>query len=311
MEIKNYQVGDEAAIIQLFELVFHKPMSPEYWDWRFRQNPVNKFMIKLMWDKEQLVGHYAVSPFVLEHRQQPVLTGLSMTTMTHPNYTGLGIFQQLSESLYSDIHTQDNVAAVWGFPNNNSHRGFIKNLAWKDITVLPMLCCNTAQIKAKELPEAKKIPQFTDVHAAAYTACFSDYTIKTRKNKEYLNWRYVSNSSNNYVLIDIAGGEQGFVVCKEYGADGKKQVDIVDWCVPKDERLTKGVLQHLAWLFPEAAYTQFNIWLPLKDERHLYFEKLGFANTAPVTYWGIRSFIQDELNDESKWWIQLGDSDVY
>jgi hypothetical protein len=313
MEIKEYRKGDETAIIQLFEQVFQKPMPLQYWEWRFQKNPTNKNMIKLMWDKEKLVGHYAVSPVVLQYRHQELLTGLSMTTMTHPAYTGLGIFQQLSESLYSAIHKEDQVAAVWGFPNNNSHRGFIKNLAWKDITTLPMLVCGTENIKAKELPEANKIKEFTDKHAAAYMSCFENYPIKIKKDKAYLNWRYFDNPSNSYTVVEIAEGNHGFVVCKEYqnGMTERKQIDIVDWCLPKDERLTKAVLQHITGMFPPPIYEQLNIWLPLTDERHVYFEKLGFFNTIPVTYWGVRSFTSDKMNNAEDWWIQLGDSDVY
>lgn len=313
MEIKDYKSGDEAAIVQLFELVFHKPMTLEYWDWRFRKNPVNKFMIKLMWDQDKLVGHYAVSPVTIVHQQQTMLTGLSMTTMTHPEYTGLGIFQQLAEGLYHDTSSRDHIVAIWGFPNNNSHRGFIKNLGWKDITVLPMMTGNASLIKAKEWPEMRKIERFTDAHANIYAAIFSNYTLKVKKDAAYLNWRYVDNPSNTYAIFDITEGKDGFVVCKEYstGSNGGKQMDIIDWCVPDNEKLTRNVLQHLSFLYPSEKYSQYNLWMPLHDERHLHFEKLGFTNAAPVTYWGIRSFIENDLKDKDEWWIQLGDSDVY
>lgn len=315
MEIKDYSAGDEQAITKLFEQVFAKPMSNQYWSWRFANNPCNKFLIKLMWDKNQLIGHYAVSPVLLDYKGKELITGLSMTTMTHPEYTGLGVFQQLSESLYEDMHIKHQCAGVWGFPNNNSHRGFVKNLGWEDITVLPMLSSRVNILKAKETAEVKIISSFQDAHADAYRTIFASYSIKVKKDAPYLNWRYVDNPLNNYTIFDFTALNGGFVVCKEYdpgnGQKGAKQVDIVEWCVPAEERMTKIVVQHLAHYFPSENYHQFNMWMPLKDTRHLHFEKLGFAIGGPVTYWGSRAFAGDNLSDEQDWWIQLGDSDVY
>jgi hypothetical protein len=314
MLIQDYKHGDEEAILDLFELVFKKPMSLEFWNWRFKNNPVNKFMIKLMWDDKKLAGHYAVSPVMLQLNNEVKLTGLSMTTMTHPEYTGQGLFQQLAESLYHDINIKDNAVAVWGFPNNNSHRGFIKNLSWKDITVLPMISCDVKKLKPKETPNIKRIYSFTQVHEKAYNDFFSEYAIKVRKSIEYLNWRYTNNPLNDYYILEIDEGKNGFVVCKEFkvsGANGKNQIDIVDWCLPKNESLTQNVIQHLAFTFSHEKYLQYNIWMPLQDERYLYFEKLGFVHSSPITYWGLREFSNNAGIDEKHWWIQLGDSDVY
>ena len=42
MEIKDFKQGDEVAILELFEIVFKKPMSKKYWYWRFQDNPAGK-----------------------------------------------------------------------------------------------------------------------------------------------------------------------------------------------------------------------------------------------------------------------------
>lgn len=310
MDIRDYTPGDEIKITELFESVFGKPMSVEYWNWRFKNNPSHKYAIKLMWDDQTLVGHYAVSPVVLDidHTQQ--LTGLSMTTMTHSSYTGLGVFQQLAESLYKDMQTRHGMVAVWGFPNNNSHRGFIKNLSWKDVGVLPMMTCDITLLSPKLSDTVTTITAFNETHHQAQISFFDDYRVKVRKDSGYLNWRYVDNPVNKYTIWDINDGVDGYVVVKEFGVSGKKQLDIIEWCVAKNERITKSVLQHLAGSYTDG-YQQLNIWMPLHDERHLYFEKLGFINNLPVTYMGIRSFQLPDMEQDKNWWIQMGDSDVY
>lgn len=311
MHIKNYIPGDEHAILELFELVFGKPMTLAYWQWRFQHNPVGKMMIKLMWDNEKLVGHYAVSPVVIDSNGEKRLTGLSMTTMTHPEYTGLGIFQQLSESLYTEVQAAHDVAAIWGFPNNNSHRGFIKNLGWKDLTVLPMLSCRINVVNARQHADIRPFDRFTAREADCYEECSREYRFKVSKDEAYLNWRYMDNPSNKYLAFRFENDQPGFVVCKEYQAGNEKQVDIVEWCVPNDEKSSRAMLQHLATVFPAENYGNINTWMPLVDERHLHLEKLGFINTVPVTYWGVCPFKEERLDEQAGWWIQLGDSDVY
>jgi len=93
MEVKKYQPGDETKIIQLFNLCFNQEMSLEVWNWRFLNNPFTKeIFVHLMWEGEDLVGHYAVSPVNMLVNGEELKTALSMTTMTHPDYGGEGNF---------------------------------------------------------------------------------------------------------------------------------------------------------------------------------------------------------------------------
>lgn len=103
MEIRDYKPGDEKQILKLFEYSFGKKLPEEYWHWRFIDNPQKQIMIKLMWDKEILAGHYAVSPIEMIVHGEKILTALSMTTMTHPDYIGKGIFTQLAK-LYIEMN---------------------------------------------------------------------------------------------------------------------------------------------------------------------------------------------------------------
>ena len=93
MEIRPFSPGDEVHILNLFEASFGKKMSPMFWDWRYRANPfISNIMIHMMWDDEVLAGHYAVSPVQMLVEGNSQMTALSMTTMTHPAYSGRSTF---------------------------------------------------------------------------------------------------------------------------------------------------------------------------------------------------------------------------
>lgn len=64
------------------------------------------------------------------YRRKDYHTGLSGTTMTHPEYRGKGLFPVLARSTYARMKAA-NMAMVWGFPNAMSHRGFVRNLNWE------------------------------------------------------------------------------------------------------------------------------------------------------------------------------------
>ena len=54
IEIRAYRPGDERAICTLFETVFGRPMSLDYWAWRYRDHPSGGPLAELCWDGERL-----------------------------------------------------------------------------------------------------------------------------------------------------------------------------------------------------------------------------------------------------------------
>jgi hypothetical protein len=151
LTFKEYETGDENAIAALFEKVFKKPMGgtdPDklrHWRWEFESNPVKPISICLAWDKDRLVGQYAVNPIRAWVSGKQIIGGLSLDTMTDPEYSGKGIFQKAAKSLYADL-IERGVAFVFGFPNVNSIHGFKEKLAWNMISVPPIYVCPVSPI---------------------------------------------------------------------------------------------------------------------------------------------------------------------
>ena len=314
MEIKKYSEGDEQLILKLFESSFGQTMSLDYWKWRFLDNPViDSSMIYLMWDEEVLVGHYAVSPNQLIVRGQEVLAALSMTTMTHPNYGGRGVFTRLAKELYEKEHENNNLQIVWGYPNNKSHRGFIKNLQWQNICVIPKFSIevnNLGSIKTNGF--IREIKKFLSNHALCHQELSKCYDVAPLKSESFLNWRYINNPVENYYCLEV-GDTGAFIVVKLYDnvLTKTKEIDVVEWCVPKDLVKINEVLGHVVQLFGSEMVTRINMWLPLNDVQHTDFEKIGFVNTSPITYMGYVNLNSNHDFSCSHWYYQMGDSDVF
>jgi hypothetical protein len=318
MEIRDYQAGDEQKILELFQFAFGKPLSEDVWQWRFANNPENKFMIKLMWDGDILAGHYAVSPLKMIVSGEEILTALSMTTMTHPDYGGRGIFGELAECLYNEEFQKNNLSAIWGFPNSNSHYGFLKNLKWKNLEQIPIFSFNTNRIKELPLSRVKVVSDFTQNHETAYKKITSDYEVKVNKTKEFLHWRFISNPIFNYTIFSATESEHcdWFAVAKLFPSfvqKGAYEVDIAELCFPADAGLLAELLFAIKTHFSDYNIIGINCWLPFDDTRHILLEKAGFSPTAPITYSGVRVMDgkYDIMYEPRAWYYSMGDSDVY
>ena len=72
-------------------------------------------------------AYYGVFPSEMNFRGQKIMAAQSGDTMTHPNHQKKGLFIQLAQLTYH-LCKELNFSFVFGFPNQNSHHGFIKYL---------------------------------------------------------------------------------------------------------------------------------------------------------------------------------------
>jgi hypothetical protein len=311
MEIKKYNPGDEKYILELFKLSFGKEMTQEYWDWRFKSNPFNQVpMIHLMWDDEKLVGHYAVSPIEMVIDGKIHKTALSMTTMTHPEYGGRGIFSQLADSLYNELKDEHGYTMVWGFPNNNSHYGFIKNLNWYNIADVPFLALDAEKLKKVDLHPYK----LHDSFSKEISDLLSDGSkkIKINKTTDYLTWRYIDNPSANYQILTLDGEEAVIVYKVFYSDSGANEVDILEINFNNNLELLLKLLNAVVSEV-NSSIVKFNIWHSLFSDGYIVLEKCNFMHQAPLTYMGAVSFDDNKsvIGDYRNWDIGFGYSDVF
>jgi hypothetical protein len=315
MEIRDYKCGDEEAILDLFEVVFRKRMSLNYWKWRFLDNPAGKTCIKLMWQDDQLVGHYAVSPVSFKSGDDCFLSALSMSTMTHPDYGGRGIFTSLASSLYDYLHRDRGVELVWGFPNGNSHYGFIKNLRWSDIAVVHTLFKNISNIKPLICENIRITEKFTNAHASVLKDVTAGFKFKVERNVEYLNWRYTHNPSNEYLIFEYnLGGNVQFLVTKLYPSPidkNKSDIFIMEYGLLSHD-LLNDFIQHLASHYI-GLIENIAIWCNIHDSKHIQLEKMGFLFQGKQTILSAISLDPkyQEVFDNRNWYYTFGDSDVY
>jgi GNAT superfamily N-acetyltransferase len=297
-----------AKLVDLYAESFKRSIDPGYFHWRYLANPVGEILAVVREEEGGLVANYSASPVRMSVHSETVRAGLSMTTMTHPDHAGKGLFTKLAVELYA--HMQEaGYALVWGFPNHQSHRGFISRLAWHDVYEIP-----TMRLALSSSRLADVTIETDDAFALEYAlaAPIKD-GVFVLKDAPYLQWRYARNPVNAYtnLVVHDAGVVTSCCVVKTFGTS----LDIIDFQA-SDAEQGAYLLQAALRLAQERGLESINCWAPRHHVIHPLCEKLGFTLHAPITYLGARplaalasgravSMCYDD------WYLQMGDSDVY
>ncbi|GAB4538305.1 MAG: hypothetical protein Kow0063_25980 [Anaerolineae bacterium] len=249
-----YQQNDEYAITELFKLVFEQDMPIERWRWQYLDNPLKWVAILLAEaDDKRLVGQYALCPLPMKIGDRDIVGALSLDTMVHPDFRGQGLFTALAKELYDRI-AREGVPIVYGFPNEQSHSGFVKRLQWIDL-------CDDLPVYVRPLNFAKLLDRLVPVRllahvgssiaelgyrvargprgvaqASSQVTLVSEFDervddlwyqardiapILIRRQRNYLNWRYASHPEHHYKILVVEDDDRisGYAVLGQHVVD--------------------------------------------------------------------------------------------
>lgn len=269
---------------------------------RFLENPYGDLFMGVAFDNGKLVANYSVSPTRLVVHGQLVKAALSLNTMTHPYYAGKGLFVTLANAVYGELVNND-YDVVYGFPNYLSNRTFCTKLGWRNIYEIPTLELNVAGVK---LDYEKDAVCETKTWERLDPFAKSSDLVYVFKDWEYVEWRYLNNPTNAYRIVKTENG--GWAVFKYY----ENIINIVELHVFRLEEIN-AIIGYLVDLALKAKKERVTVWSKINTQEHYQFEKLGFRNRYPITYFGARELkgCLEGIWDWKNWRIQMGDDNVY
>lgn len=319
MFARNYKPGDEDDILELFNIVFDRPLDEDFWRWRFLQNPFGESIIRLMFDDDKLVGHYALIPMPLWLRGSLIRACFSMTTMTHPDFQGRGIFTRLATDTY-DSCKKYGVEIIYGFPNQNSYHGFTIKLGWKgfdrvlgwELNESPPLSNHSKGTSEVRMENA------TDEIDDLWESVKKDIQVGVPRTSQFFNWRYFQKPGREYKIFgfrDVEGVLHGITVLKIYKDERESVGHIVDMLFDARDDVMEYALKHSLRYFLNKGIAKISCWV--KDERIVpQLQNHAFRRREWPVYFGAK--LLDENNsslllalDSGNWWITMGDSDVF
>ncbi|ELY48948.1 GNAT family N-acetyltransferase [Natronolimnohabitans innermongolicus] len=135
--IRPFDAGDRRAFLSLYEQVFDRERSAEWFRWRFEESPyVDHVPIVVADDGGEIVGCRSFFPLEVRVGGADRLALQPCDTMVHPDYRGQGLFSRMN-AVAVDRYTDGDPAFCFNFPNDNAKPGNRKH-GWKEIGTFPV-----------------------------------------------------------------------------------------------------------------------------------------------------------------------------
>lgn len=290
-----------------WKLAYKKDIDLNYLKWWLNNNPYQAYV---MVDNE-LASFYNIIPVEIMIDKQRERAGLMNMALTHPDHQGKGYFIQLELGLHEILKKEDFYCA-FGFANHQAHRLHRKHAGWKDLSILNQM----KLYKRKAHFTLPSIQDFTfetgqlnrETLTEIETLDYSVFKIKFSRNKEYLEWRLLTNPVNTYFYkkVFFKNTLSTVIIFKNF----KQGIDILEiFYLPLSQyflSLEAGIISLL-----EMSET-VNLWSNLHSDEHLYLEKMGFIEEEFNTYFGVIPFIDNnDLLYIQNWHYRFIDSDVF
>lgn len=135
--IRRFRPGDRAAFLSLYETVFERDRGPDWFRWKFRENPYADHVPIIVAERDgELVG--CRSLFAQEVRGRGTVRSAFQPcdTMVHPEYRNRGLFSRMNERTL-ERYADDGPSFFFNFPNDASKRGNL-NHGWREVGTVPL-----------------------------------------------------------------------------------------------------------------------------------------------------------------------------
>lgn len=257
--------------------------DPDYLRWQYLENPAGEAVVVVAHaDTGELAGQYVVIPLEFRIEGKVVKGSLSLNTLTHPNYRGMGLFTKMANQAYA-ICEEEGLALTLGFPNKNSYPGFVRKLNFQHIGNASVMFRPLRPLRLlAALPKAPSAPKYAkseleagsneelhlevgpfEIKSLDYEAEGASYDRMTEnqveprcsvhKNAAFCAWRFQSIPTRDYYSFQArnSNGIQAACVVRQRRVKGVECVFIVDLQMTSSEvgeaagvSLLKGMLGH-------------------------------------------------------------------
>jgi hypothetical protein len=265
LTIREYQPGDEQAILATFNAVFAAvdptfvPRTLENWRWQYMENP-SGWRIKLaVTDEGHVVSQYAgVGQRVLLDGE-PALFSQAVDSMTDPAFRrGLrkpGFFVLTGYPYAEDYGgpPPDRDTVMWGLPVPPAWRIGKTYLKYEMVRSQLKLTADPADLRVAAAPgiDVAEVDEYAPLAGeleSLFARAAAPHGAIAVRDAAQLDWRFVRHPEREYRrAVARRGGELvGLAVFRVGGFDGEEQGLVCDWLVPPDEPEAAHALR--AWL---------------------------------------------------------------
>lgn len=278
MTIRNYQENDIHNISCLLCNNFPNTLGGDAicktWQWQFQNRFSKPSGVSLADLSGEIVAHYAVMWLPMCYQGKAIQGAVSTATVTDSKVRGKGLFTKLAKKVFKETE-EDGCKIVFGFPNSQSIRGFIKHLEWFQIATFPVLIkpvhfspflkklvrrsfistflsfslnriypffirCLRGWTTANTISIEPLIGLFPEEISDIWKSSFASRKIAISREKAYLEWRYLDKPFSDYqsfAAFDEHKQMAGMIITNISVKMGLKIVYVMEMIVRNDDSL--------------------------------------------------------------------------
>jgi len=271
LDIRKYQVGDEAGFHRLDNLVEEHPWNRRdlaNWKWKFRgKNPAGKPLMIYAANDSEIVGHFAAIPMKYWIDGESVIGSHSAAMMVHPQWQNRGLIKFVADKLIQELEIQG-IPFTYGYPNENAYELHIKHLGYEEIAkqqfYIKNINFNEEEDSSTGSLTWKKISKFGDETNDLWENSKNEYNVIVERKSDFLNWRYLDRPDVPYHAYGVFNENmlEGYCVLKLYQEEKTLRGHFIDLFTSHNNNVCASVLilQGLQF-FKEMRASEVTLWM--------------------------------------------------
>jgi len=173
-------------------------IRPSFFKWKYHP-PAGEAKIALVIDDGKLVASNSMIPCEVGTPNTVVRAWQSCDTATAPQGRGKGYFMKCLHALQESLSANE---IFYGFPNQNSIRGFQK-IGWQETSAIRFWINPISAITARQSMQVCEVQHFDDLPEGFAQGCTPSNHASVIRSPAFLNWRYARHPEFDYTLFAL------------------------------------------------------------------------------------------------------------
>jgi hypothetical protein len=323
LDVRPYRPGDEAGILALFDRAFSRPAPPGFWEWKYRQSPVEIQAIVALDGAGRIVGHVGGVPVWAQAKGQRVAVAQATDWAVDPDYRrGLrrGRLLRALVDCYMDTYygAESDRAMTMGVPVPDALRLALTHPRIKTFRPFTAL---VRDLPSSPVPRSWRlrigeVALDDPVTDRLWARLGRQFAMATLRDRAYLGWRYARSPVVRYRALGVFDRWRGrlealAVVRREW--EGQPFAIVMDWLAPRERPEVGRVLLAACETEARAAgRTQLMAWFPPGSPEARLLASAGYAE-RPTPYTLIVTLHSPLLSPDwvgAHWYYTVGDMDI-
>jgi GNAT superfamily N-acetyltransferase len=334
IDVRPYDDEDEPEVLDLLNAALEGGpagrWSPEFFRWKHLDNPFGRSFMLVAMAGERIVGLRAFMRWNFEASGRSLRAVRAVDTSTHPEYQGQGIFSRLTRESLEAL--REDTDFVFNTPNEKSLPGYLK-MGWKLLGELPVwvrvrrplrfatgLRFRTHQeqpsgaLPPARAPSAQEVLDDGAIGRLLEDGAPEQSRITTRRDLEYLRWRYGSVPALGYQALTEQGpgGLQGLALFRVRTRGRLRETTVAELIVPPgDPRTARRLLHAVVRAAPvDHVACHFSPGSPASAARG----RAGFLRAPGGVTFAVnplKSELEPDPCEMGSWDLSLGDVEVF